>query len=847
MSTTHEKGPWRTVSLLLTLCVSASVAPGAEIGDGSGCFLELVGTQITDNGDGDGFADTHETLEIGISVEPHCAGGVNGCVAQISTESPAIDCMRNSEIWLLEFPETGPAMTPQERFEIKIGSIDRGSLGLGPDDPLEAILHLNIVCSGTASLLSETITLPLDLNVSDLGQTPIPWGEDFEGEDLGLFSPQNNDEGMPGNDDAEGLLNADGWRCQYTDPDWANSSSYNREEGAICYPGVNLAHANAVFWQIDGLGVPDSPDGGRAKGGTRSMYYGVFLNDPADDFTTPVSTVEAAGTSAPVNLGPGNPRLSFWHQISLADHRMINAADRRSADRGVLQVQLFDEAGIEVSSWMNLQPIQNGYDEQNADNFFNCEFDPVDDGNTEDDFFDPTDPDREFGPSSTCYPEFTWAWMGSTTGAFDVAEVGHATTPPAVGDAPSLGDGTWIESVVDLTEFRGRRVKLRFIVTSIKTDYGLHYVLPPWGYFGEGDDGWWIDDIVIDETLATPAEFSNDNFLLGACTGNGEPCIGQCRLSEAPCSDTAPCDPGEGDCVIPCPPGQVCAGPPPDCGADCAEAQAHVFVEPDGPQNPESVTISGDPSIGQCSLSGRLCSITNPCLLGEGTCVYPDEGVSLNLRAPIDTQTGAEPSWVDVCIDGYLESRLCISGDPDGDGSGLPDADCDDSWDSPYCDACTIGWGSSFIHFVSPEALTTYAMEVRCSSVPECRDGRTLEVAVDCPGGNPNTFGLRAIRALDKATLTWHGPLNVDSLRGSFSSSAEIGDYVEDFRDVGSSVTSVPMVGDPPAGAGYYYLVKADGTVSPFQPDYLCDSVTWRSGGAAEASEPARNAAFGNP
>ena len=34
---------------------------------------------------------------------------------------------------------------------------------------------------------------------------------------------------------------------------------------------------------------------------------------------------------------------------------------------------------------MNLQAIQNGYDEQMADGFFNCSFDPIDDGNNEDD------------------------------------------------------------------------------------------------------------------------------------------------------------------------------------------------------------------------------------------------------------------------------------------------------------------------------------------------------------------------------------------------------------------------------------------------------------------------------
>jgi hypothetical protein len=838
----------------MVLLIWIALAPGASVSLaalGDDCAFSLVNTQITDNGDGDGFADTNETIEIGLSLELHCTGVVSDCVAKLSTEDPAIECIRRSEILLGDFPGIGPAITTAETFQIKIGSIDRGSLALGPDDTLEATLALNIECTGFNGQLPGEIKLPLDLNVSDLGQTPSAWREGFEGGGivagdpfLGTrFEAQNNDEGIPGNNNAEGLINGDGWRCQYSDPDWINSDSYQQSNAEDCYPGFDISHANAVFWQIDGAGISHSPDGGRAKAGTRSMYYGIFLDEPEDDFTTPLSMVEAAG-SRTINLGVDSPRLSFWHQISLADHRMIQGAERRSADRGALQIQLLDEQGTETSPWTNLQGIQNGYASQNMDNFFNCSFDPVDDGNTEDDFFDATDPDRQLGPSSTCYPEWTWSWMGSTAGAFDVADVGNATTPPAASDQPALGDGTWVETIVDLGRFRGRRARLRFIVAGHQAS--------TWNWFrqygdnNEADDGWWIDEIEIDETLAEPAEFSNDGFLLGSCTGSGEPCIGQCRVSEAPCSDANPCDAGEGDCVVPCPPGQVCAGLPPDCGANCAEAQSHVFIEPDGPQDPASVTASY-PSIGYCRWSEAPCSVIDPCVLGEGDCVFPDEGVSLNLRAPIDPRTGAAPSWVDACIDGYLEFRFCASGDPDGNGSGLPDADCDDAWDSPACDSCSSGWDPSFTRYLSPVVVTTYAAEVRCSSVPDCRNGRTLEVVVDCASGDPNTMGLRKIRALDKATLTWRGPLDVDWLRGSFSSSAEIGDYVEDFFDVASYATSIPMDGDPPVGTGYYYLVKADGPVSPFQVVYSCDSVTWRSGGQAETQEPARVFAFGDP
>ena len=63
----------------------------------------------------------------------------------------------------------------------------------------------------------------------------------------------------------------------------------------------------------------------------------------------------------------------------------------RSGDRGAVHVQVADTANNRVGDWIKLVPFQNGYDQQAVDNYFNCMFDPVDDGDTEDDWFDPTD------------------------------------------------------------------------------------------------------------------------------------------------------------------------------------------------------------------------------------------------------------------------------------------------------------------------------------------------------------------------------------------------------------------------------------------------------------------------
>src|SRR6185295_7809394 len=118
----------------------------------------------------------------------------------------------------------------------------------------------------------------------------------------------------------------------------------------------------------------------------------------AADCTNPASSCVSA-----------SPLLTFKHQISLPDSRRINDPVGQGSDRGVLHAQI---AGATV--WQKLTPYQNIYDQQGTDFFSNCMFDPTDDGNNEDSYFDPTDPARRLGPSSTCYPEFAFAYSGDT-------------------------------------------------------------------------------------------------------------------------------------------------------------------------------------------------------------------------------------------------------------------------------------------------------------------------------------------------------------------------------------------------------------------------------------------------
>lgn len=234
---------------------------------------------------------------------------------------------------------------------------------------------------------------------------------------------------------------------------------------------------------------------------------------------------------------------------------------------------------------------------------------------------------------------------------------------------------------------------------------------------------------------------------------------------------------------------------------------AHVFVEPAGLLDPSSVTTAA-----------------------------PGQVVSF------DAARGAGPSSADACLSGVLQFRFCASGDPDGGGQASADADCDDAGD-----AVLRSWTESPRLTLAPQTTAAYAVEARCSTAPGCREGRKVDVVVSCPGG-VNALGLADIRAVSRTSLAWSGAaLAVDWLRGSFVGSSDIGRYDADFTMSSAAATSIAMSGTPAPGSGYYYLVKADGPLNTVPLGLFCNSRSWRSGGASEIPEPARDAAFGNP
>ncbi len=213
----------------------------------------------------------------------------------------------------------------------------------------------------------------------------------------------------------------------------------------------------------------------RARG-CRTLHWGYHLDpgDPKFD-EYKFSQMDAIMTAAPVNLGmtpvtPGEPELSFKHQINLMDYRVMGALYPMTVDRAVVEVQVVGDLSADpISSWQKIAPYENVYDVQPTHQYINCEFDPDDDGNNEDSYFDPTDPRREFGPSSTCYPEFVFGSQGSTDYRYGfIAGNVNRASDDKVGLAGSDGPGNWVQTKFDLSRYRGRRVNVRFLTSTIK-------------------------------------------------------------------------------------------------------------------------------------------------------------------------------------------------------------------------------------------------------------------------------------------------------------------------------------------------------------------------------------------
>jgi hypothetical protein len=281
---------------------------------------------------------------------------------------------------------------------------------------------------------------------------------------------------------------------------------------------------------------PASTDGGRAYLGNNALHWGRHPGAVTSD-TTALRQLDAIRTLNPVNLGWNGvtPELTFKHQAGLLDSYYLSAPDNGEVvDRGIVQVQLANSAGQAVGSWRKISPYENVYNGPAFDGYANCTFDPIDDGSTEDDHFDPgVDPYGRHGPSSTCRPEFGFSRIGGI--AFDDSfepDILWASHGPGLQGV--RGPGTWVESKFNLDRYRGRRVRLRFLATSIEVSNAVS-AQQAWGWNPiEADDGWYVDDVRLTNTLTSAATVSVDTADRSALPACGPVCTSMTASLMAP-------------------------------------------------------------------------------------------------------------------------------------------------------------------------------------------------------------------------------------------------------------------------------------------------------------------------
>jgi hypothetical protein len=64
--------------------------------------------------------------------------------------------------------------------------------------------------------------------------------------------------------------------------------------------------------------------------------------------------------------------------------------------------------------------------------------------------------------------------------------------------------------VFSLDRYRGRRIRLRFLVSTRRWDFIEFWDGEGYVHGGPVDDGWWIDDVTITNTLMEPATVTSD-------------------------------------------------------------------------------------------------------------------------------------------------------------------------------------------------------------------------------------------------------------------------------------------------------------------------------------------------
>ncbi|MGH9870816.1 MAG: putative metal-binding motif-containing protein [Candidatus Polarisedimenticolia bacterium] len=454
--------------------------------------------------------------------------------------------------------------------------------------------------------------------------------------------------------------------------------------GVICsddtagYSGCQAPVAAENDWHLHspfegpgaGYAGPGQTDGGKARTGARSMHMGRHLWPTS----TLGDTVRLRQVSAFVLDSQGDPNIpgivagpvstmEFWHIIRVPDDENFGDGfipPGGTFGGGQVQISLLANDGL-FERWQRLTPTSNGYDSIIQETISVCGFDPGDDliAPANETMCDSSplyaDKGDVFGSDTTCVVDTD----GNDPAHKDCGDI-SCTPGPGCTNAGAQGAGVWTRSTFDLSSFAGRVARLRWIGMveggwSFSTDRSaLETSSIPYQYF-DGDDGWWIDDIVLTDLRQAP----------GVCTAVDDDGDGfdECASD---CDDANPA-------VYPGAP-QV-----------CSDAVNNDCDDPQWPTSPPDEDVDGD-GIRACAGD---CNDANPA-------VYPGapevcDGVNNDCNHPSwPAPLPGDFNSVDDDGDGFSECQLDCQDNNPGVYPGAPQVcdgvnnDCNDpTWPAP--------------------------------------------------------------------------------------------------------------------------------------------------------------------
>ncbi len=236
------------------ILLSWTCTPAQFIPESDDARIVVKSVRLTDNGDNDGLADPHETVNLFLTLRNASDTPRSGIHFAITTGDPHVDCVVASAA---AFGSLGARETREGTVPVsfRVAGVARGT----PDLELTATFDVLIWGDDFDSFQPQRVTLDLDLNVSG-GLLPSTYTEGFENAGFGTFTTMSLDVGKAS------LTLSQGHRCQYNDPDFANSNSYGN---TYCYLGFPTASENAYDWHVH---TTSAPDGGRAYLGNNSLH-----------------------------------------------------------------------------------------------------------------------------------------------------------------------------------------------------------------------------------------------------------------------------------------------------------------------------------------------------------------------------------------------------------------------------------------------------------------------------------------------------------------------------------------------------------------------------------------------